>query len=235
TTEQMAQESGYEGFKVDSAFAKRMSRDPGQRLAEQRREGQELNLVRRSNVEALFAQIAGTEAANSCTHCKKGQGPWTKSQPPQPVATHPYAVPLPIPGPPGGPAATDQAVGHHHMGSSSNAFASPAQLQAAALWNASGAMFSHDAGVKGTVQSALLQVREATPYQRALIQVEVAAKQLALKIVEAEELAVGLGGGGGGGGHGEGGTGTGAGGSEEEVHEGHQNHHEYASPPGDGS
>lgn len=77
TTEQMAQESGYEGFKVDSAFAKRMSRDPGQRLAEQRREGQELNLVRRSNVEALFAQIAGTEAANSCTHCKKGQGPWT--------------------------------------------------------------------------------------------------------------------------------------------------------------
>lgn len=77
TTEQMALESGYDGFKVDSAFAKRMSRDPGQRLAEQRREGQELNLVRRSNVEALFAQIAGTEAANSCTHCKKGQGPWT--------------------------------------------------------------------------------------------------------------------------------------------------------------
>lgn len=96
-------------------------------------------------------------------------------------------------------------------------------------------MFSHDAGVKGTVQSALLQVREATPYQRALIQVEVAAKQLALKIVEAEELAVGLG-------HGEGAgegedSGAGAGAVDgEEVHEGQQqNHHEYDSPPGDGS
>lgn len=97
-------------------------------------------------------------------------------------------------------------------------------------------MFSHDAGVKGTVQSALLQVREATPYQRALIQVEVAAKQLALKIVEAEELAVGLGHGEGGG-EGEGGGGDGG---EvvngEQVHEGQpQNHHEYDSPPGDGS
>lgn len=102
--------------------------------------------------------------------------------------------------------------GDHHQptlgasgtNNSSNAFlhnstlgASPAQLQAAALWNASGAVFSHDAGVKGTVQSALLQVREATPYQRALIQVEVAAKHLALKIVEAEELALELGQGGG--------------------------------------
>lgn len=77
TTEQMAHESGYEGFKIDSAFAKRMSRDPGQRMAEQRRHGQDLNLVRRSNVEALFAQIAGAEAANPCTHCRKGQGPWT--------------------------------------------------------------------------------------------------------------------------------------------------------------
>ncbi|CAN8096905.1 unnamed protein product [Discula destructiva] len=292
TTEQMAQASGYEGFKVDSAFAKRMSRDPGQRLAEQRREGQELNLVRRSNVEALFAQIAGTEAANSCTHCKKGQGPWTvcvvysgqmmgscancwfnasgsrcsfheKSQPPQPVATHPYAVPHPLPGGGGAAAATaaamngDPAAAAAIVGGNSGmssgfvvnaagaSGASPAQLQAAALWNASGAVFSHDAGVKGTVQSALLQVREATPYQRALIQVEVAAKQLALKIVEAEELAIGLG-------HGEDegmpdvGAGHDGGGEEEEEEEvaaaeaqHHQqqqqmHHHEYDSPPGDG-
>lgn len=70
---------------------------------------------------------------------------------------------------------------------------SPAQLQAAALWDASCALFSHDAGVKGTLQSALLQVRQATPYQRALIQVEVAAKTLALRIAEAEELAGQLG------------------------------------------
>ncbi|PSR94198.1 hypothetical protein BD289DRAFT_472655 [Coniella lustricola] len=224
TTEELALESGYEDFKVDSAFAKRMSRDPGQRLAEQRRHGQDLNLVRRSNVEALFAQIAGTEAANPCTHCRKGQGPWTvcvvyngqmmgscancwfnasgsrcsfheKSQPLQPAA-HPYAVPVAIP-----PGATADPTGGGVVGAGGSAAVgsgfvagtSPAQLQAAALWNASGALFSHDAGVKGTVQSALMQVRQATPYQRALIEVEVAAKQLALKIVEAEEIASGLG------------------------------------------
>lgn len=95
--------------------------------------------------------------------------------------------------------------------------ASPAQLQAAALWNASGALFSHDAGVKGTVQNALMQVRQATPYQRALIEVEVAAKQLALKIVAAEELAAAIGGGDG------------------DVDDGQQQqHHEYDSPPDDG-
>lgn len=146
-------------------------------------------------------------------------------------------MPVPVPGPGGGPGAAvndPSSVGHVVNAFAAAPAPSPAQLQAAALWNASGAMFSHDAGVKGTVQSALLQVREATPYQRALIQVEVAAKQLALKIVEAEELAVGLGHGGEG--DGEGGGGGGAGAVDgEEVHEGQQNHHEYDSPPGDGS
>lgn len=138
---------------------------------------------------------------------------------------------MPIPGGSGG-AANDQVVGHVGGGGSSafavGAAASPAQLQAAALWNASGAMFSHDAGVKGTVQSALLQVREATPYQRALIQVEVAAKQLALKIVEAEELAVGL-----GQGEGEGGEG-GEGGEDGHHEQGQQSRYKYDSPPGEG-
>lgn len=107
---------------------------------------------------------------------------------------------MPIPGahPPG-----EQPGGGYAPG------ASPAQLQAAALWSASTGLFSHDAGVKGTVQNALLQVRQATPYQRALIEVEVAAKQLALKIVAAEELAATVGG------------------DEGDVHE-------YDSPPGDG-
>lgn len=144
------------------------------------------------------------------------------------MATHPYAVPVVLPS---GGATTTAVNGEHHPAVGGSGFGashgvSPAQLQAAALWNASGAVFSHDAGVKGTVQSALLQVREATPYQRALIQVEVAAKQLALKIVEAEELAVGL-----GQGHRV----------EEEEEDGeqqqqthlHQHHHEYDSPPGD--
>lgn len=261
TTEQMAEESGYAGFKVDSAFAKRMSRDPGQRLAEQRRQGQDLNLVRRSNVEALFAQIAGSEAANPCAHCRKGQGPWTvcvvysgqmmgscancwfnasgsrcsfhgellfyatflytspsratwilcrmsghamlishlpteKSQPPLPGAHHPYAtLPVAMPvlgqeqgigvGP--GPAAVAAGQQQHMVGGS------PAQLHAAQLWQAPAALFSHDNGVKHTVQNALVQVRQADRYTRALIEVEVAAKQLALKIVHAEEVAAGLG------------------------------------------
>lgn len=254
STEQMAHESGYEGFKVDSAFAKRMSRDPGQRMAEQRRHGQDLNLVRRSNVEALFAQIAGTEAANPCTHCRKGQGPWTacvvysgqmmgscancwfnasgsrcsfheKSQP-VPPAINPYAVALPI----SGAAANtgDQLGGPAGNGSAFITGTSPAQLQAAALWNASGGLFSHDAGVKGTVQSALLQVRQATPYQRALIQVEVAAKQLALKIVEAEEIAGTL---GSGDDSGDGsGDGDGEGDEDRDRHE--QQEHDYDSPLG---
>lgn len=71
------------------------------------------------------------------------------------------------------------------------------------------------------MQSALLQVRQATPYQRALIEVEVAAKQLALKIVEAEEIAGALGPGPGEGeGEGEGG----------EEHEHEHLEHEYDSP-----
>lgn len=70
---------------------------------------------------------------------------------------------------------------------------SPVQLHAAQLWQAPAALFSHDAGVKHTVQNALVQVRQADRYTRALIEVEVAAKQLALKIVQAEEVAAGLG------------------------------------------
>lgn len=75
--------------------------------------------------------------------------------------------------------------------------------------------------MKGTVQSALLQVRQATPYQRALIEVEVAAKQLALKIVKAEEIAGTLA------------PGEEDGGEEHEHQEHEQQNHEYESPHGD--
>lgn len=77
STEEMAHDSGYTNFNIDSQFAKRMARDPAQRVAEQRKHDQDLNLVRRSNVEALFAQIAGIVSPNPCNHCRKGQGPWT--------------------------------------------------------------------------------------------------------------------------------------------------------------
>lgn len=76
TTEQFAQESGYHSLNLDSALAKRLSREPGQRHAQQRRPEQALNLARRSNVEALFAHIAGVEARVPCKNCHKGHGPW---------------------------------------------------------------------------------------------------------------------------------------------------------------
>lgn len=108
---------------------------------------------------------------------------------------------------------------------------SQAQLQAAALWNASGALFSHDAGVKGTVQNALMQVRQATSYQRALIEVEVAAKQLALKIVQAEELASALGEVDGEMDGGE--LDDGNDHDHEHEHDPEHQNHQYHSPPGD--
>ncbi len=77
TTEDLARDSGYGDLNVESALAKRLAREPGQRLAHQRRPEQALNLARRSNVEALFAHIAGEPARIPCKNCHKGHGPWT--------------------------------------------------------------------------------------------------------------------------------------------------------------
>ncbi|KAF3770437.1 hypothetical protein M406DRAFT_105367 [Cryphonectria parasitica EP155] len=227
TTKEMALESGYEGFKVDSAFAKRI----GQMM------GSCANCwFNASGSRCSFhAHILLTTKPPT-----PPSGVIEKSQPPQPAA-HPYAVPVPIPTA-AATATNDQVPG---IGVS-NGYATPgtAQLQAAALWTASGALFSHDAGVKGTVQTALLQVRQATAYQRALIEVEVAAKQLALKIVQAEEIAGALGQGDIGDGDGVGREGEGMGDDEEDdmVVEGHeedgaegiQQHmkSQYDTPPG---
>lgn len=75
-TELLASESGYGQVVVESALAKRLAREPGMRLAQQRRPEQVLNLGRRSNVEALFAHIAGELAPVPCKNCHKGHGPW---------------------------------------------------------------------------------------------------------------------------------------------------------------
>jgi 3-dehydrosphinganine reductase len=77
TTEELARDSGYGTLNVESALAKRLAREPGLRLAQQRRPDQQLNLHRRSNVEALFAHIAGELAPSACKNCHKGHGPWT--------------------------------------------------------------------------------------------------------------------------------------------------------------
>ncbi|KAM7207359.1 Protein of unknown function (DUF3716) domain containing protein [Naviculisporaceae sp. PSN 640] len=77
TTDELARQSGYTELNVESALAKRLAKEPGQRLAQQRRPEQSLNLARRSNVEALFAHIAGEQARVPCKNCHKGHGPWT--------------------------------------------------------------------------------------------------------------------------------------------------------------
>lgn len=73
----LAYDSGYSRISVESALSRRLAEVPGMRLAHQRRPDQQLNLGRRSNVEALFAHIAGEEVAVPCKNCHKGHGPWT--------------------------------------------------------------------------------------------------------------------------------------------------------------
>ena len=80
TAAEFAKESGYEGLDLDqtaSTLSRRLMSQPGRRLAVQRRKEQKLNLVRRSNVEALLAHVSGQQAASACKNCHKGHGPWT--------------------------------------------------------------------------------------------------------------------------------------------------------------
>ncbi|GJC95687.1 hypothetical protein ColKHC_04513 [Colletotrichum higginsianum] len=76
TAEDLASESGYGQLVIDSALAKRLANNEGQRPAVQRRQDQTLNLKRRSNVEALLAHVSGQEAHSPCKSCHKGYGPW---------------------------------------------------------------------------------------------------------------------------------------------------------------
>ncbi|TEA18047.1 hypothetical protein C8034_v011210 [Colletotrichum sidae] len=76
TAEVLASESGYAALLIDSALAKRLASNEGARLAVQRRQDQNLNLKRRSNVEALLAHVSGQEAHSPCKSCHKGYGPW---------------------------------------------------------------------------------------------------------------------------------------------------------------
>lgn len=80
TAAEFAKESGYDGLDLDqtaSTLSRRLMSQPGRRLAVQRRKEQKLNLVRRSNVEALLAHVSGQQAASACKNCHKGHGPWT--------------------------------------------------------------------------------------------------------------------------------------------------------------
>ncbi|KAL8336295.1 hypothetical protein RB601_000218 [Gaeumannomyces tritici] len=220
-TEDMASTSGYSGFVTESALAKRLAREPGQRLAQQRRPEQSLNLARRSNVEALFAHIAGEEVLQPCKNCRKGHGPWTVcvivdgqmcgscancwfnasgarcsfhetrnlqghplSQQAQqhhvhplqtaaggPTSQDPYAVPSPLAlAPPPG-----SAPGGGGGGGGGISFGPGLSMT--------------DAAVRYTVERCMSDVRAADRKARQLIKVEIAAKQLALEILEYEEMA----------------------------------------------
>lgn len=65
-------------IKIDSALCRKLAAQVAVRPPAQRRIAQRLNMVRRSNVEALLAQVTGELPARPCKNCHKGHGPWTE-------------------------------------------------------------------------------------------------------------------------------------------------------------
>ncbi|GAW22373.1 hypothetical protein ANO14919_119100 [Xylariales sp. No.14919] len=191
TTENLARESGYNNVVVESALAKRLAREPGMRLAQQRRPEQALNLQRRSNVEALFAHIAGEAAPIPCKNCHKGHGPWTTCvvvdgqmcgscancwfnasgarcsfHETRNPATH------------GGQVMAGDTMGFQLP---------PAPPQAMAPFNFASIPASSDPVVRYTVEQAMAQVRGADKKTRYMLMIEAAARQLAFQIAMYEE------------------------------------------------
>ncbi|KAK4249591.1 hypothetical protein C7999DRAFT_12519 [Corynascus novoguineensis] len=210
TTEELARDSGYGELNVESALAKRLAREPGQRLAQQRRPEQVLNLARRSNVEALFAHIAGEPARVPCKNCHKGHGPWTscivvdgqmcgscancwfnasgarcsfhETRNPQAVPQHPAILPATTAGLASDPTYRFAAPTHPLLQSHGSAMGGVAH---------SGGLLINNPLLQQMVNRAMVEVRAADKATRQLIQIEIAAKQLALHIVECEEMVNG--------------------------------------------
>ncbi|KAI1374614.1 hypothetical protein F4677DRAFT_425580 [Hypoxylon crocopeplum] len=192
TTEDLAQQSGYENIVVESALAKRLAGNAGMRLAQQRRPEQSLNLHRRSNVEALFAHIAGEEAPQPCKNCHKGHGPWTSC--------------VIVNGQMCGSCANcwfnasgarcsfhetrnPQAHGGQMLGGDNIAFHLPqAPANALAPFNYASIPASADPVVRYTVEQAMAQVRGATDRKaRLMLMIEATARQLAFQITQYED------------------------------------------------
>ncbi|AEO68956.1 uncharacterized protein THITE_2079890 [Thermothielavioides terrestris NRRL 8126] len=206
TTEEMARDSGYGELNIESALAKRLAREPGQRLAQQRRPEQVLNLARRSNVEALFAHIAGEPARVPCKNCHKGHGPWTscivvdgqmcgscancwfnasgarcsfhETRNPQLVPQHPAILPANNAG-----LANDPA----YRFSASHPLLQPHGGAMGAV-NHPGVLLTNNPVLLQLVNRAMGEVRAADKATRQLIQIDITAKQLALQIAEYEEM-----------------------------------------------
>ncbi|KAI1769194.1 hypothetical protein GGR53DRAFT_461688 [Hypoxylon sp. FL1150] len=191
TTEDLAEQSGYQNVNVESALAKRLARDPGMRLAQQRRPEQVLNLARRSNVEALFAHIAGEEAPQPCKNCHKGHGPWTSC--------------VIVDGQMCGSCANcwfnasgarcsfhearnPQTHGAPLLGGENLAFQMPAPSAASmAPYNYVSVPATTDPIVRYTIEQAMAQIRAADKKARRMLMIDAASRQLAYQIVQYEE------------------------------------------------
>ncbi|KAF5027866.1 hypothetical protein F66182_7 [Fusarium sp. NRRL 66182] len=73
----IARETYGNSIKIDSAFGKKLANETAERVPVQRRPNQ-LNMERRSNVEAYLAHMTGVEVKRECKNCAKGHGPWTE-------------------------------------------------------------------------------------------------------------------------------------------------------------
>ncbi|KAI5863225.1 hypothetical protein GGS23DRAFT_59470 [Durotheca rogersii] len=191
TTEELAQQSGYSNVVIESALAKRLAREPGMRLAQQRRPEQVLNLARRSNVEALFAHIAGELAPQPCKNCHKGHGPWNSC--------------VIVDGQMCGSCANcwfnasgarcsfhetrnPQAHGGQVFGGDNLTFPlPPAPATAMAPFNFASIPASADPVVRYTVEQAMAQVRGADKKTRYMLLIEATARQLAFQISQYED------------------------------------------------
>ncbi|KAK4169276.1 hypothetical protein QBC43DRAFT_59559 [Cladorrhinum sp. PSN259] len=218
TTEEFARESGYTGLNVESALAKRLAREPGVRLATQRRPEQTLNLNRRSNVEALFAHISGEPARMQCKNCHKGHGPWTSCvvvdgqmcgscancwfnasgarcsfhETRTTINQHPNILPANS-----AAMAADAtyrfAANPHLLQSQVGQVGQVGQPHANTIGNVAfpGVMMPHTTLFQEVLSKAYNDVRSADKPTRMLYQIQCTAKQLALQIVEYEEMTGG--------------------------------------------
>ncbi|TQN74776.1 hypothetical protein CSHISOI_00658 [Colletotrichum shisoi] len=159
TAEDLASESGYGQLVIDSALAKRLANNEGQRPAVQRRQDQTLNLKRRSNVEALLAHVSGQEAHknNLPQHM-----PAIQIQPvPQVSANTSFAGTAPM------------APGMAPVGPS---FGQPCADPTVAQF------------VKDVLDRAMVEARSDNPHVRFQLRIETAARQLALASAEYAEF-----------------------------------------------
>ncbi|KAF5963284.1 hypothetical protein FBULB1_13495 [Fusarium bulbicola] len=63
---------------IDSTLAKKLAGEASLRPIRQRRSDMDLNMERRSNVEAFLAHLTGVQVSRSCKNCSKGHGPWSE-------------------------------------------------------------------------------------------------------------------------------------------------------------